>query len=289
MLKPYNKNRLFQYSLAILITGCATFNANAKSSAALLDANGQPLSLETLELLSSASSKFSPSAKADKIPKDKKGTKGIKLKAKKPFKSSRAMEQELFEALKAGKIANVKHLLKKGVKPKYKDEFGTTPLRLAVTKGWASMVVELIEYGADPYEKGRKGLNLLHTAAARGLIDVAKVLVRAGISPSKKTKTGWTPLHVSARYGHWQLVQYFLQQGVDPNAKNKDGRTALGLAINLRHQGVVKILSQVTSVRSSDQIRMAKLQTLRAKNREKQRAKRERVNEILAKKRSKQK
>lgn len=286
MFKPCIQKRLFQYSIAILIPACVTFSASAKTNTALVDANGIPLSLETLELLSSASSKFSPSSKETKGKKD---AKGIKLKAKKPFKSTPSMELELFEALKAGKIPTVKNLLKKGVKPKYKDEFGTTPLRLAVSKGWASMVLELIEYGADPHEKGKRGLTLLHTAAAEGLIDVAKVLVKAGISPSKTTKTGWTPLHVSARYGHWQLVQYFLQQGVDPNAKNKDGRTALGLAINLRHQGVIKILSRVTSVRSSDQIRMAKLQALRAKNREKQRAKKETINELLAKKRNKKK
>ncbi|MEE9444820.1 MAG: ankyrin repeat domain-containing protein [Cocleimonas sp.] len=276
-----HKLKFCQLSFVFFLTSFLSVSAQAKGG--LLDANGQPLSLETLELLSSASSKFSPSK--SKKSKQKKGAKKSKKNTKSGPVSTPALEEELFESLKAGKIQRVKYLLKKGVKPRFTDSYGTTPLRLATTKGWASMVVDLIDHGANVNEEGRKGLSLLHTAAARGLIDVAKVLVKSGIHPSTRTKTGWTPLHVSARYGHWQLVQFFLQQGVDPNAKNKQGRTALGLAINLRHQGVVKILSRVTSVRSLDQERMANLRALRASNIRKQKNRRENINELLAKKR----
>jgi len=281
-----HKQILCQLSLALFVT--SFFSTSAYAKAGLLDANGQPLSLETLELLSSASSKFSPSENA-KQKKDKKGPKNSKKRVKSGPATSPALEEELFESLKAGKVQHVKHLLKRGVKPRYKDVYGTSLLRLAVTKGWASMVVDLIDHGADVNERGRKGLSLLHTAASRGLIDVSKVLVKAGIDPSSKTKTGWTPLHVSARYGHWQMVQYFLQEGVDPNAKNKQGRTALGLAIKLRHQGVVKILSRVTTVRSVDQERSANLRALRASNLKKQRNRREDINQLLASKRNKNK
>jgi len=261
-----HKKIFSQLSFILLITSFLNVSAQAKGG--LLDANGQPLSLETLELLSSASSKITTSKTSNKSTQKKGSKSRVSTAASTP-----ELERELFESLKLGKIQRVKYLLKKGVKPNYKDSFGTSPLRLATTKGWASMVVELIDHGADVHEKGKKGLSLLHTAAARGLIDVAKVLVRSGISPSKRTKTGWTPLHVSARYGHWQLVQFFLQQGVDPNAKNKDGHTALGLAIKLKHMGVIKILSRVTTAQSLDQERMADLRALRQRNIQKQKDK----------------
>jgi ankyrin repeat protein len=37
--------------------------------------------------------------------------------------------------------------------------------------------------------------------------------------------------------------------GVDPNERTSDGKTALEIAQIVRHQGIIKILSQVTSVR----------------------------------------
>ena len=231
----------FKLSFVFFITACININVFAKGG--LLDANGNPLSLETLELLTSASKKVSNRSQNKKF---KKGSKS--LKKSNAGHSSPALERELFEVLKAGDAQRARYLLQKGVKPVYLDEYGTSPLRLATARGWASMVVELIKHGADVHEKGRKGITLLHTAASRGYIDVAKVLVKEGISPSVKTKTKWTPLHIAARYGHWQVVQFLLQQGVNPNSKNNQRQTALDLAIQLKHQGVVKILSRVTSV-----------------------------------------
>ncbi len=289
MCKPHEKKVIYKLSFVLFLASCLPVTAVAKGG--LLDANGEPLSLATLELLSSASGKFSSKSKRTKSAKNASSKNKLKGNGKSNKKQAAAstpeleLELELFESLKAGKIQRVKYLLNKGVKPHYTDSYGTTPLRLATTKGWASMVVDLIDHGGDVNEEGRKGLSLLHTAAARGLIDVAKVLVKSGIHPSTRTKTGWTPLHVAARYGHWQLVQFFLQQGVDPNSKNKQGRTALGLAIKLRHQGVVKILSRVTSVRSLDQERMANLQALRASNIRKQKNRRESISQLLDKRR----
>jgi len=105
-------------------------------------------------------------------------------------------------------------------------------------------------------------------ASSKGLIDVAKVLVKNGLSPSQKTDKNWTPLHVAARYNHWQLVRYFVSQGVDPDIRNSDGQTALGLARHLRHQGIIKILAQVTSRSSLD---FADLKSRKNKKRRKKR------------------
>ena len=127
-----HKKIFSQLSFVLLITSFLSVSAQAKGG--LLDANGQPLSLETLELLSSASSKITTSKTSNKSTQ-KKGKKGSKSRTS-TAASTPALQRELFESLKAGKIQRVKYLLKKGVKLSFKDSYGTSPLRLATTKGW---------------------------------------------------------------------------------------------------------------------------------------------------------
>ncbi len=250
----------------------------------LLDANGVPLSDEVLLLLSSGSSKLNQSkkpstSKTAKTPSNKEADNdaapksNIKLIKRPKRPRNPLLEEELLNAMKAGKIQRVKQLLRAGVNPTFKNYKGETPLGIAVSRGWASMVISLLENGADINEKGARGVTLLHVASAKGLTDVAKVLVRGGLSPSTKTDKNWTPLHVAARYNHWQLVQYYVSEGVDPDIRNSDGQTALGLARHLRHQGIIKILSRVTRRSSLD---FAEMNLLKKKKKSKKRSKKRR-------------
>lgn len=226
--------------------------AESKQRGIFLDAKGNPIPNDVLLALSNSKGKPNLSASSrDKLP-DNKNIKSEAESQKAVRQVNPRLERELFEGLKAGHTARVNRLLNAGIRPVYKSSEGETPLGIAVSRGWASMVIRLLKSGADINEKGAKGVTLLHAASARGLTDVAKVLVKHGLNPNKKTDKNWTPLHVAARYGHWQSVRYFLKAGVDPNIRNSDGKTALGLARHLRHMGVIKILSQVTTVRSLD-------------------------------------
>jgi len=250
-----------------------SFNTNAQQTV-LLDANGVPLSDEALLFLSSGTKNFTEN---DQIPKTetKKKIKEPEFKAKKipNRRSDPLLEEELLDAMKAGKIPRVKQLLRAGIAPTFKNYKGETPIGIAVSRGWASMVISLLENGADINEKGARGVTLLHVASAKGLTDVAKVLVRGGLSPSQKTDKNWTPLHVAARYNHWKLVQYYVAEGVDPDIRNSDGQTALGLARHLRHLSIIKILSPVTS-RGSLSFAEMNLLKKKAKRKSKKRKKR---------------
>jgi hypothetical protein len=153
-------------------------------------------------------------------------------------------------ALKEGKTARAMNLIKSGVKVNYQNEEGETPLSVAVTKAWASIVRELLEHDADINHKMPRDLSLLHYASAKGFTDVAKVLIKHGLDPATTTKyKKWNSLHVAARFGHWQLVQMYLDMGVNPNARTSDKKTALEIAQIAQLQGIVKILSRVTSAR----------------------------------------
>lgn len=165
--------------------------------------------------------------------------------------SNPLLERDLLYYLKLGETIKAIQLLDGGVRPIYKNDSGETPLGIAVVRGWASMVIRLIKNGADVHDKGIRGVTYLHVASAHGLTDMAKLLVKNGLSPKKRTDKNWTPLHIAARYGHWELVQYYITQGVDPDVRNTDGKTALALAHHLHHRGVVKILSPVTTVKST--------------------------------------
>jgi len=261
---------MFNGALLILSGIILSSNAVAKQTV-LLDANGQPLSDEVLMLLSLSSGRLNTTKPAKKITKEVE----VKNASKKPKRnkplSNPLLEIELFNALKTGKTQRAKQLLKIGTSPTHKSLEGETPLGIAVSRGWASMVIDLIDNGADINEKGARGVTLLHIASANGLIDVAKVLVKQGLKPGKKTDKNWTPLHVAARYGHWQLVQYFLSVGVDPDIRNSDGKTALGLARHLKHQGIIKILSRVTTVRSLDFVKVKTSKKNRKKRRKSKR------------------
>lgn len=270
--------------IALTITSGFIFSSYSQANqTVLLDANGVPLSDEVLLLLSSGSNKFNQKKKPSspqpaKASIDKKATgaapkSNIKLIKRPKRARNPLLEEELLDAMKAGKIPRVKQLLRAGVLPTFKNYKGETPIGIAVSRGWASMVISLLENGADINEKGARGVTLLHVASAKGLTDVAKVLVRGGLSPSTKTDKNWTPLHVAARYNHWQLVQYYVSQGVDPDIRNSDGQTALGLARHLRHQGIIKILSRVTRRSSLD---FAEVNLLKKKKKRKKRSKKRR-------------
>jgi len=242
--------------------------AYARKQTALLDADGKPLSMEMLTLISTG--KPPVNARAEKPRRSsqknnrKKNNRVVAAPAKKqlqaglinkPSKSKPPSERpelqrELLNALKEGRTARAMNLIKSGVKVNYQNYEGETPLSVAVTKAWASIARELLEHGANINHKMPRDLSLLHYASAKGFTDVAKVLIKHGLNPATTTKNKeWNSLHVAARYGNWQLVQMYLDMGVNPNARTSDNKTALEIAQIAKLQGIVKILSRVTSAR----------------------------------------
>ena len=244
-------------------------NAYAEQSV-FLDSNGQPIPNDVLLQLSSGNTR-GDNKETVSIKNTKNTELAVPSNKKNKRRSDPALEEELFHALKAGQTQRVNQLLKMGTAATYKNYKGETPLGIAVSRGWASMVIKLIENGADVKEEGARGVTLLHAASARGMTDVAKLLVRYGLNPGQKTDKNWTPLHVAARYNHWQLVQYYLSVGVDPDIRNSDGKTALGLAQHLGHQGIIKLLSPVTTRSSLD---FSRLKSTKKKSKKKRKSKR---------------
>lgn len=242
----------------------------AKQQTALVDADGNPLSLEMLTSLSTGKPlpkrQSAPPRSTRKIKRNTYNKKSnrrmpVRINPLLPARSAQPpkpkapserpeLQRELLSSLKEGKTARAMNLIKMGVKVNYQDYQGETPLSVAVTKGWASIARELLEHDANIDHKMARDLSLLHFASAKGYTDMAKLLIKHGLNPRSVTKhKEWNSLHVAARYGHWQLVQMYLQMGVNPNARTSDKKTALEIAQIAKLQGIVTILSRVTSAR----------------------------------------
>lgn len=223
-----------------------SMTAESKQQSVFLDSKGNPIPNDILLSLGSSRKVSTPKAK-EMSPSFKKDVQ-IKIKRKK-FNSTPELEQELLESLLTGRTARASQLVRAGVKVNYKNYKGETPLSVSVDRGWGSMVIDLFKHGGKLNQKNALGLSLLHHASSKGHTDLAKLLIRQGLNPSSTTSKNWNSLHIAARYGRWQLVQLYLNMGVDPNDRTSDGKTALEIAQIVRHPGIVKALSRVTTAR----------------------------------------
>lgn len=147
------------------------------------------------------------------------------------------------EAIREDRIDDLRHLLvTKKANPNACEEYGRTPMELAVRKGSAAALQLLIAAGADTqmnYEDG----TLLHVAAARGHMAVADLLAKTYpymISAEDDRRN--TPLHTAAHAGYAEMVTFLIDNGANPALKNKENRTPLYLAQKQSHPDVIEIL-----------------------------------------------
>jgi len=119
----------------------------------------------------------------------------------------------MFEAIDVNSLGTVKNLLNNGLSINSKDNYGWTPLMVAIRQNKPRIVEYLIENGAD--------------------VNCVSV-------------SGWTPLRIASSAGFTPLVKLLLAAGVDVNFKNDKGETALLSAEKNGHAEVVTLLKQST-------------------------------------------
>ena len=120
-------------------------------------------------------------------------------------------------AVMCGQTGTVKLLLDAGVKDK--DGIcvhGRTPLHHAVWDGHTDIVKLLLDAGADMEVEDDWGMTPLQKAAREGHTEIVNLLVNAGADITKEKDFHWgTPLHLAAQKGHTEIVKVFLDVGVD--------------------------------------------------------------------------
>ena len=133
--------------------------------------------------------------------------------------------------------SQIKEILTIGQDINQPNEFGVTPMMVALRHGDLQMIKFLEEKGAN-YEgvvvkKDHKfnGYNATMFAILSDKLEVIKYIESKVPSFTKKNQeTGMYPIHLAASHCSPQMVDYFIQQGSDVEVQNDKGETPLLIA-----------------------------------------------------------
>lgn len=139
----------------------------------------------------------------------------------------------LLAAIDKGQWATAEFLLKYRPDLRLEDQYGNSPLFLAVTHGDSSLqlVNQLLESGAPvelgPMQGDNAGATPLYVASAKGANGCLQSLLARGASATKPLADGTTPLHVAAQGGDHQTIELLCSAGGDCHSRDHKQRTPL--------------------------------------------------------------
>ena len=146
-----------------------------------------------------------------------------------------ALADPIHDAAMNGNLAGVQAELDKGVGVNAKNDYGETPLDMAVWYNGETEIAALLRK-----QGGKHGV--INGAAAGGDIEAVKEFLAAGTDVNTKDGWEWTPLHNAAWWGHKEIVELLLANGAGVNAKNNKGWTPLHMAAINGHNEIVGLL-----------------------------------------------
>ena len=146
-----------------------------------------------------------------------------------------ALADPIHDAAMNGNLAGVQAELDKGVSVNAKNDYGETPLDMAVWYNGETEIAALLRK-----QGGKHGV--INGAAAGGDIEAVKEFLNAGTDVNTKDGWEWTPLHNAAWWGHKEIAELLLANGAGVNAKNNVGWTPLHMAAINGHNEIVGLL-----------------------------------------------
>ena len=159
------------------------------------------------------------------------------------------MSMELFDAVKAGNLAEAQHLMAAGADVNARDAEGISALMLAANAGNLPMVSALLAAGADVNAATDSGWTALSKSVysmdlKHGFADVTQALIAAGANIEAPIGYGVRPLMLAAGYGETAVVEALLNAGADVLAKNEGGYTALMMVKQKFYVDVINLLHE---------------------------------------------
>ena len=123
----------------------------------------------------------------------------------------------LLTAVQSNNLKLVGLVLKNGGEEQIniKDNYGNTPLSVAIINNNKEMIKLLLEYGARP-DKDNLNDSLLFSCEKND-IEVAKLLLEFGADPNIKNNFDKTPLYWACDNNNIELVKLLLEHGANPN------------------------------------------------------------------------
>jgi ankyrin repeat protein len=151
---------------------------------------------------------------------------------------------QLLEAASDGNFEEVKRLLLMGANINTKNEYGSTPFKLALIHNNCSVVEYFLQLGQDPSaDPTGGGVTPLMGAAANGDIELLKLLLKYGADPDYPVPHGDTALMSATK--HTEIFKILVDHYANINAINEDGRTVLIWAAYNGTEEVITLLCRL--------------------------------------------
>ena len=109
------------------------------------------------------------------------------------------MELDIFEAVKNDDLTAVQKCINNGVDVNATDEYGDTPLHIAVFYGYIGICELLLKNKANVNAINKKGSTPLHIAELYGYIGICELLLDNGANVNITNEWGDTPSTYSNR------------------------------------------------------------------------------------------
>lgn len=152
------------------------------------------------------------------------------------FKEKSLGKTSLRAAAHFGRTEMVQLLLDKGLDPDVRDDWGWTPLHVAINPETAKA---LIDGGANIHAKAKDGNEAIHSLIGENMLDSVKYLLSLGVDVDTHGKNNITPLHQAVIFNHVDGAQLLLDNGANIKAVDSNEMTCLHFA---RSEAMVRFL-----------------------------------------------
>ena len=155
------------------------------------------------------------------------------------------LNNKLIEAVKTGRMEDVKHCLAAGAEINATDNYGSTPLTEASCHDHEHILEFLLKQGADPnIADGGDWTAMTYACYYRRNLKIIRMLLEAGADINLKNIYGDTLLSNICRDARnkKKIVAILLSFGADPNIISEDSETALMRLARRGHTGLMKAL-----------------------------------------------
>ncbi len=122
------------------------------------------------------------------------------------------------------------------------DEYGRTPLFVAVFRDWPTAVAILLDAGADPNILTPSNESPLVMAAQRGHLDNCRLLLAGGADPTTEYYKGASAIHFAVQAGKIEIARALLDAEPALIHAMGDERTPLHFAVGAGHTDVIRLL-----------------------------------------------
>lgn len=137
--------------------------------------------------------------------------------------------------------AILEFLIEEGAQLDSRNEYGYTPIHIAVQNGYLDLIRLFVNKGADVDLPNNIGSTPLHTAILNKSLEVVKLLLECNADINGLNMDCLTPLYMATRKDIPDIVFVLLKSGADTDLADESGWRPFDVAVQERRIEIVKI------------------------------------------------